>query len=56
MVEAYALGYVATTQGAVLQSVAADLTTAYMTAGQEDDLRLERQKDNQSGVWRSVHM
>lgn len=38
VVEAYALGYDATTKRAVLQSVAADLTTAYMTTGQEDYL------------------
>lgn len=57
VVEAYALGYVATTQRAVLQSVAADLTTAYMTTGQEDDLRLERRTDKtQSVVWKIVHM
>lgn len=57
VVEAYALGYVATTQRAILQSVAADLTTAYMTTGQEYDLRLERWKDKtQSIVWKSVHM
>lgn len=39
VVEAYVLGYVATTQRAGLQSVAADLTTAHMTTWQEDDLR-----------------
>lgn len=38
VVETYVLGYVATTKRAVLQSVAADLTTAYMTTGQEDHL------------------
>lgn len=45
VVEAYPLGYAATTQRAVLQSVAADVTTAYMTAGQEDDLSLETHRD-----------
>lgn len=40
-VEAYALGYVATAERAVLQSLAAHLTAADVTAGQEDDLRLE---------------
>lgn len=39
LVETYALRYVATAQRAVLQSVAANLTTAYVTAWQEDDLR-----------------
>lgn len=44
-VEAYTLGYIATTKRAVLESIAADLATAYMTTGQEDDLRLRRQRD-----------
>lgn len=43
VVQTYALGYVAATKRAVLQGVAAHLTTAYMSTGQEDDLRLERQ-------------
>lgn len=38
VIEADALGYAATTQRAVLQSLAAQLTTAHMTTGQEDDL------------------
>ena len=55
MVEAYPLGYVATTQRAVLQSVAADLTTANVTAGQEDDLSLQTHRDKtQSVLWMSV--
>lgn len=49
MVEADALRYVATTERAVLQGLAADLTAADVTTGQEDDLRLERQRrDGQS--------
>ena len=47
MVEADALGYGATTERAVLQSVAADLTTADMTTGKEDDLRLETETQRQ---------
>lgn len=50
VVEAYVLGYVATTKRAVLQGVAAHLTTADMTTGQEDDLRLEEQKDKTQSV------
>lgn len=38
VVEAYALWYAAAAQRAVLQSIAAHLTTAHMTARQEDDL------------------
>lgn len=48
VVEAYTLRYVAATQRAVLQSIAADLTTAYMTTGQEDDLRLKTGKETVS--------
>lgn len=48
VVQTYALGYAAATKRAVLQSIAADLTTAYMTTGQENDLRLERQKRQDS--------
>lgn len=44
VVQANALGYVATAKRAVLQSITADLTTAYVTTGQEDDLRLEIQR------------
>ena len=49
VVESYMLRYVATTQRAVLQSVAAHLTTANMTTGQEDDLRLEREDNHLRG-------
>ena len=40
VVQTNACGYFAPAKRAVLQCLTADLTTAYMTAGQEDDLRL----------------
>lgn len=45
VVQANALGDVTTAQRAVLQSVTAHLTAAYMTTRKEDDLRLETQRD-----------
>lgn len=54
VVEAYALGYVAATQRAVLQRLATDLTTAYMTAWQEDDLRPSLHADHTLRAPRSL--
>lgn len=45
VVQANALGDVTAAQRAVLQSITAHLTAAYMTARQEDDLRLGTQRD-----------
>lgn len=47
------LGDAATTQRAVLQSVAAHLTAAHVTTGQEDDLRLERERQGSDGSYLS---
>lgn len=55
VVEAYVLGYVATTKRAVLQGVAAHLTTADMTTGQEDDLRPGLHADHTLGAPWSLH-
>lgn len=52
----YALRDGAATQRAGLQSIAADLTTADVTAGQEDDLRLETVTHGQSYGKVCVHL
>lgn len=56
VVELYALRYGAATQRTVLQSVAADLTTADMTTRQENDLRLEREKHTVSHLEKGVRV
>lgn len=56
IVEVHALRDGAATQWAVLQSVAADLTTTDVTTGKEYDLRLERGKHMVSYLEKGVRL